>query len=174
MHFHEYTFQVRDRRVVHAEQESTRLLREGVSMFLQLLESYGLYFTQPLPAANCRHLELQWSSEHPSAGLATFWANGQPMLVGLYMSGSSEKSDQHALAKFCEASETLYKMGPSELGLDVRYVTQRPVAVYLPLLTDKANPSDFLIVQELLTCLAGAFFERSRDCLWEEMTEEKS
>lgn len=133
------------------------------AMFLEFLSEQPAEFRAPLPFLKKGSMELEWTAAAGGAALASFHEAGEPLSMGILLSGANEESDRQMLASLRQA--VLEPVFGEEAD---RYLEapERPVLlnVIFP-----GNPEMTPRVQLLSAALASVFFrvmhemsERSR------------
>lgn len=161
MRFHDITVTGTGDRRSARQHESEELVPEAVAIFARLLAQGGRTFRLPIPVDFASHLELHWTQESDSTAMATFWRGQVPITHSVLLAGDDAV---HERAVVDAAQRTIVGMlrGATDVepGFDLRSIEERPVIVSIPLLGSVAHRDDLMLVADMETCLAAAFFSR--------------
>lgn len=131
--------------------------RAVCALFLEFLSEQPAEFRAPLPFLKKGQTELEWASASGGASLASFYEAGEPVSMGILLSGLNEEADRQMLDALRQAVLEPLFGGEADRYLEA---TERPLLlnVIFP-----GNPELTPRLQLLATALASVFFRVMRE-----------
>jgi hypothetical protein len=168
--FEDYTIDAAGNRISHRRHYSEDLGREAMEFMARMLRAGGGFgaggfgaggWRRPLPHDEFVHVELHWTSESDGAGLASFYARGQIVTTSALASGRDREADRAALKALQQCVLQVMRPAGIEPVFDLMALPERPLLATVPW---PAPPSpalreDLIVIADMETCLAAAYFE---------------
>jgi hypothetical protein len=118
------------------------------ALFATFLAGHAAGFREKLPFLNRGDYELEWAAAAGGSSFATFYESGQPVAMGVLLSGNDGESDAQMLDFFVTS--------PLEpLFTNTHPATSRPLLLQVNFMD---RPDAAPVVQLLSTALASVYF----------------
>lgn len=140
--------------------DSRKFAGKGLDHIAGFLDNHGADFRLTIHLKGVGDVEVRMTSEHPSNGTASFFADSELLATNVMVSGINGDADKVALEKgqvvlrkVCEA------VGQGPPGEDLIGIVDRPAVASLRWSTRDWRTLELLADLEI--CVAAAFFERA-------------
>jgi hypothetical protein len=157
--FHDFTISSDGRSRSTRVHDSERLEPLAVAVFRRMLERGGDVFREDVPVP-VPGVQLHWTSEHPSAALATFWHGGVPVTTSALLRGIDPEADSVTVGLLQAMIEDLCGQCGITAKAALLVINERPVIASYIIPNPRVDREVLGLVADMETCLAAAFFTR--------------